>query len=163
MGIQINKFMNPADFIIKTVQAPNLVRPGLTVNELKTNFDEVLKPRVVEETESVVKFYAGIEARFSKIAAQRGVSSWLQFKMIFTRNLTYLLRNPDTLKALFVNTVIVTLFILILFFNVCSPDPAPETTTEYKVVMQNIKGLAFLLVNTLMFPAISLVVIQMPL
>ena len=163
MGIQVSKFMNPADFIIKTVQAPNLVRPGLTVNELKTNFDDVLKPRVIEQTENIVRYYEGIEARFSKIARERQVSSWLQYKLIFNRNLVYLLRNPQTLKALFVNTIIVTLFILLLFFHVADPDPSPETITDYKQVMNNIKGLAFLLVNTLMFPAISLVVIQMPL
>ncbi len=34
MGVKVGRFMNPADFIIKTVQAPQLVRPGLTNKEL---------------------------------------------------------------------------------------------------------------------------------
>lgn len=68
--------MNPADFIIKTVQEPNLVRPGLTVNELSTNYDDVLKPRNVEQMESIVRLYEGIEARFSKIAKDREASGW---------------------------------------------------------------------------------------
>ena len=74
MGIKTGRFMNPADFIIKTVQAPQMVRPGLTINELKQNFDDVLKPRIIESMETIVKHYDGIEARFSKIARERQVS-----------------------------------------------------------------------------------------
>ena len=48
-----------------------MVRPGLTMNELKQNFDDVLKPRIIEQMESIVKHYDGIEARFSKIARDR--------------------------------------------------------------------------------------------
>ena len=48
MGIKVGRYMNPADFIIKTVQAPAMVRPGLTMDDLRTNFDDVLKPRVIE-------------------------------------------------------------------------------------------------------------------
>jgi len=76
MGIKVGRFMNPADFIIKTVQAPNMVRPGLTVNELITNYEDVLKPKIVENMETIVKHYDGIEARFSKIARDRQVSTW---------------------------------------------------------------------------------------
>jgi hypothetical protein len=48
MGIKVGRYMNPADFIIKTVQAPAMVRAGLTMNELRQNFDDVLKPRIIE-------------------------------------------------------------------------------------------------------------------
>jgi hypothetical protein len=75
MGIKVGRFMNPADFIIKTVQAPNMVRPGLTVNELKQNFDDVLKPRIIEQMETIVKFYDGIEAKFTEVARKRQVSA----------------------------------------------------------------------------------------
>jgi hypothetical protein len=68
MGIKVGRYMNPADFIIKTVQAPQIVRPGLTMTELRSNFDDVLKPRIIEQMETIVKHYDGIEARFSKIA-----------------------------------------------------------------------------------------------
>lgn len=71
MGIKVGRYMNPADFIIKTVQAPEMVRAGLTLNELRQNFDDVLKPRIIEQMESIVKHYDGIEARFSKIARER--------------------------------------------------------------------------------------------
>ena len=60
--------MNPADFIIKTVQAPQTVRAGLTINELVSNYDDVLKPKNLETMETIVRHYEGIEARFSKIA-----------------------------------------------------------------------------------------------
>jgi hypothetical protein len=163
MGVKVGRFMNPADFIIKTVQAPNMVRPGLTVNELRTNFDEVLKPKVIEQMETIVRFYDGIEARFTEFARKRQVSPCFQFTEIFRRNLTYLLRNPRTIQALFMNIIIVTVFILLLFFHIASPTPVPNSITGIKGSIQNIKGLSFLLVNSLMFPAITLVVIQMPL
>jgi hypothetical protein len=68
MGIKVGRYMNPADFIIKTVHAPQIVRPGLTMTELRSNFDDVLKPRIIEQMETIVKHYDGLEARFSKIA-----------------------------------------------------------------------------------------------
>jgi hypothetical protein len=53
----------------------------------------------------------------------------------------------------------VTVFILLLFFHVADPSPTPTQVTDVKNSIQNIKGLSFLLVNSLMFPAITLVVI----
>lgn len=97
MNVKASRFVNPADFIIKTVQAPQKVRPGLTINELQSNYEDVLKPRNMETMERIVKHYDGIEARFSKIARERQVSKCMQFKAIFKRNLSYLLRNPRTL------------------------------------------------------------------
>lgn len=70
------------------------------------------------------------------------------------------------MQALFLNIVIVTVFILILFLDVADPYLAPEypnncppSIIASKGLIQNIKGLSFLLVNSLMFPAITLVVI----
>jgi ABC-type multidrug transport system ATPase subunit len=74
MGIKVGKYVNPADFIIKTVQAPLIVRAGLTVNELTQNYEDVLKPRTTETMDTISKYYDGIEAAFSKIARTRQVS-----------------------------------------------------------------------------------------
>jgi len=41
---------------------------------MKNNYDDVLKPRVIEQMENIVRHYDGIEARFSKIARTRMVS-----------------------------------------------------------------------------------------
>lgn len=72
------------------------------------------------------------------------------------------------MQALFLNVIIVTVFILILFFNVTQhvpygTPPVILTVSAAKTLINNVKGLSFLLVNSLMFPAITLVVIQMPL
>jgi hypothetical protein len=74
MGIKVGRFMNPADFIIKTVQAPEQVRAGLTILEMKENYDNMLKPKVIDQMDTIVRHYDGIEARFSKIARERMVS-----------------------------------------------------------------------------------------
>ena len=89
----------------------------------------MLKPRIIEAMETIVKHYDGIEARFSKIARERQVSMGFQFREIFKRNMQYLLRNPRTIQALFLNVIIVTVFILILFFHIASPADAPTTIT----------------------------------
>lgn len=91
------------------------MRDGLTILEMKNNYDEVLKPRVIEQMDNIVRHYDGIEARFSKIARTRMVSKCFQYRMIFNRNLTYLLRNPRTLQALFFNISITALFLLAIF------------------------------------------------
>lgn len=74
MGIKVGRYVNPADFIIKTVQAPQSVRAGLTVNELMQNYEDVMKPRIVDTMDTIVRQYEGVEARFSKIARKRQVS-----------------------------------------------------------------------------------------
>jgi hypothetical protein len=128
MSIKTSRFCNPADFIIKTVQAPDMVRPGLTMNELRATFDDNLKPKIISDMEKIAKHYDGIEARFSKIARERQVSMWFQYKEIFKRNMTYLLRNPRTMQALFLNIIIVTLFILALFYHIAVwPITTPPT------------------------------------
>jgi hypothetical protein len=133
------------------------VREGLTILEMKNNYDDVLKPRVIEQMENIVRHYDGIEARFSKIARTRMVGKCFQFRMIFDRNMTYLLRNPRTLQALFFNISITALFLLAIFWKVGEPSPITDQTI--RLMVSNMKGLSFLLTNSLMFPAIMLVVI----
>ncbi len=53
------------------------------------------------------------------------------------------------------------LIYLLTYLNVGDPDPYTSTTERQMVL--NIKGLSFLLTNSLFYPAILLVVIQMPL
>jgi hypothetical protein len=78
--------------------------------------------------ETIVKHYHGIEARFSKIARERQVSSWQQFIAIFKRNFVYLLRNPRTLQALFVNVTMTAFVYLCVYFKAGEPDPYNSTT-----------------------------------
>jgi len=82
----------------------------------------------------------------------------VQFREIFMRNLTYMLRNPRTLNAAFFNSVFIALLILALFYKVGDYTRA----TTYKQAVQNWVGLSIMLANNLMFPAQMLVIIQMP-
>lgn len=121
----------------------------------------MLKPRVVETMETIVRHYEGIEARFSKIALERKVSVCQQFIAIFKRNMTYLLRNPRTIQSMFMNAILIAVFYLCTYWHMGDPDP--YTPTAQRQMIANFKGLSFLLTNSLFYPAILLVVIQMPL
>ena len=56
------------------------------------------------------------------IQADRSVSGFRQFVEIFKRNLTYLLRNPATIRMTFLNTTFVALLVLALFYKVGDVD-----------------------------------------
>ena len=49
MGISMGKFMNPADFVLKLTQAPQLVKPGLRISHLYGNYESVLRPNIDRE------------------------------------------------------------------------------------------------------------------
>ena len=76
----------------------------------------------------IVKHYDGIEARFSKIARERQVSKCTQFVAIFKRNLAYLLRNPRTLQALFINMTFTALVYLAVYFKIGDPEGEYDDT-----------------------------------
>ena len=75
--------------------------------------------------------------------------------MIFTRNITYLVRNPRTLNAVFFNALFFGLLILALFYKV--GDYTRETTVNQAV--GNWIGIAFMLSNSLIFPSLMVVII----
>ena len=52
------------------------------------------------------------------ISTNRSVSCCKQFKELFKRNITYLFRNPITIRVTFVSTIFVGLLTMILFFKV---------------------------------------------
>lgn len=69
------------------------------------------------------RHYDGIEAAFSKIARDRQVSKCMQFKAVFKRNLSYLMRNPRTTQALFFNVTFTAFIYLCVFWKIGEPDP----------------------------------------
>ena len=78
--------------------------------------------------------------------------------MIYSRNTTYLLRNPKTLNALFFNAIFFGIIILALFWQV---GDASKAATVGQAI-GNWIGIAFMLTNSLIFPSIGVVIIQMP-
>ena len=81
----------------------------------------------------------------------------MQFKAIFKRNLSYLLRNPRTLQALFVNVTVTAFIYLCVYWQIGDPDDYDDTAQRQMIA--NFKGISFLLSNSLFFPAITMVVI----
>jgi len=56
------------------------------------------------------------------ISSDRSVGFCKQFSELFKRNITYLFRNPITLRMTFANTIFVALLVLILFYKVADID-----------------------------------------
>ena len=109
-----------ADYVIKMAQAPHLVRFNLTLDELKQSYESSIAPKIMRQMEIYQKRYEGFQARFSMISEDRSVSKWKQFKLLFIRNLQYLLRNPSSIRMTFVNSVVVALLVLMLFWQVAN-------------------------------------------
>jgi hypothetical protein len=101
-----------------------LVRFNLTFEELKESYKGSIEPVVERSIQGYEKKYDGFNARFSLIEERRQVSKWLQFRMIFERNILYLTRNPRTLNAVFFNAAFFGLLILALFYKVGDPTRA---------------------------------------
>ena len=158
VSITVPRFKSIAEFMIKLAQAPQLVRFNLTFDELKEAYGSSIAPMIEKQIMGYESKYDGFNARFSIIQEQRAVSKWLQFKMIFTRNITYLVRNPRTLNAVFFNAFFFGLLILALFWKV--GDYTRATTVNQAV--GNWIGIAFMLSNSLIFPSLMVVIIQMP-
>eukprot|EP00347_Sterkiella_histriomuscorum_P018132 403346668 len=169
MDIMVPQFKNIGEFVIKMAQAPRLVRFNLSFNELKDNYVTAIQPAVNRQIEAYEQRYEGFEARFSIIQEKRSVSTWVQFRELFKRNLKYLLRNPRTLNATLFNSIFIGLLVLAIYFKVgdmsgiLNQHTVEDAESFYRKTIGNWVGLSFLLSNNLMFPAIMVVIIQMPL
>lgn len=75
-----------------------------------------MKPIVFNESKKKNDTYAGISTNFEALGAEREVSMWKQFSMIFVRNWHYLLRNPRTLSGIAFNGVFTGLLQLALYW-----------------------------------------------
>jgi hypothetical protein len=69
-----------------------------------------------------MKRYAGFDAKFSMISTNRSVSGCKQFNELFKRNITYLFRNPITIRVTFISTAFTALLTMILFYQVAAVD-----------------------------------------
>lgn len=162
--MQLGKYQNVADFIIKMAQAPSAVRFNLTIEELKQKYDLSIAPKISRQMEVYEKRYDGFQARFSMIQADRSVGICKQFTELFKRNLQYLLRNPATIRMTFVNASFIALLVLALFWQVGNVDLTNDI--EGRLTRQSLfnwVGLSFMLTNNIMMPSVQNVVLQMPL
>ena len=75
------------------------------------------------------------------------------------RNLVYLLRNPSTLRLIFSNAIIMGLVTLSIFYKAGDFYHAKTAGQAFG----NFVGMSFATSNNFLFPAVSAVVLQMPL
>ncbi|CDW81306.1 abc transporter family protein [Stylonychia lemnae] len=162
MEITVPQFKNVAEFTIKMVQVPRLIKFDLTFEKLRDKYVSSIEPAIFRQIDSYTKRYEGFQARFSIIQEQRTVTPWVQFREIFKRNLVYMLRNPRTLNAAFFNAIFIGLLTLALYYKVGDLDTY-DLPKDAQKAANNWVGLSFLLSNNMMFPSLMLVIIQMPL
>ena len=75
--------------------------------------------------------------------------------------MSYLLRNPATLRVTFVNSAFVSFLVLALFYNVGNED-TEASFYNTRIAIYNWVGLSFMLTTNVLMPAIAGVVLQMP-
>ena len=94
------------------------------------------------------------------IQADRSVGVMVQFNELFKRNLSYLLRNPATIRMTFINAAFVALLVLSLFYNVGNVYLKDDTEgKKTRQSMFNWVGLSFMLTNNIMMPSVQNVVL----
>jgi ABC-2 type transporter len=97
------------------------------------------------------------------IQADRSVSGWKQFTEIFKRNITYLLRNPTTVRMTFINAAFISLVVLALFYKVGDVDLSKDTEgVKTRQSIFNWVGFSFMIGTNLMMTSVQNVVLQMP-
>lgn len=133
-SIQIAKFSNPADFMIRAIQAPYLVKKGLTKDDLvvfyKNKVDHAQEKReITQELELSHYVTANFDitqemnsAKFTEIERQRKVNACQQWYLIFMRNLIYLLRNTGVVAATQINALILGGLMTTLYWNTYEID-----------------------------------------
>lgn len=111
-----------------------------------------------------MKRYAGFQAKFSMISNNRSVSGCKQFSELFKRNITYLFRNPITIRVTIISTAFTALLTMILFWQVCAVDLTHDDYLQQTSrSLFNWIGISFMLTNNMLIPASQNVVLQMPL
>jgi hypothetical protein len=121
LGMQLNKYTNPSDQLLKLANAPHLIQPGLTIPALAAK----LEPRAPLLLQSDL-------TNFSQVAKSRKSSSFCrQFYHLWVRTMTWAYRNPMALRALLGIALFNTMIVSSVFHNVGAArlviDPADPT------------------------------------
>ena len=114
----MGKYQNPADYVIKLAQAPELCNIDLNFEYLieyyKTNIATNVELRMQKDVGKFENIFTDLEA----FGSNRKVSCCTQFLALFKRNCQYLLRNPRSLNAILFNGTFTALLVLALFWKV---------------------------------------------
>ena len=87
LGCRIGKYQNPADFIIKLAQVPELCNKNLDNDKLELNYENDIRKEVDAQIEKDTKKYNNIVTKINEFGADRRVNICVQFYYLFVRNL----------------------------------------------------------------------------
>jgi hypothetical protein len=122
--------------MIKAIQAPYLVKKGLTKDDLVVFYRSKVdlaqeKREITQELELSHYVTANFDitremspAKFTEIERQRKVNACQQWYHIFMRNLIYLLRNAGVVAATQLNAIILGGLMTTLYWNTYVIDEA---------------------------------------
>jgi len=128
LNYKLKKYANPADTIIKMCQAPHLCAPHLNLGLLISQYNNVLRPMVKKGIDERASRYQAIDTNFQDFAENRNASFFRQFYEIFWRNMIFLVRNKRAMWAIVINSTVVSMFMLGLYYHVGNP---PELVAIY--------------------------------
>ena len=103
----MKKNFNPADYLIKMGQQPQLCHPELTFAKMCDQYNRILAPAIEEEMIVRLERFENISTDFNEFADARSRSFFIQFKEIFARNILYLTRNRKAFAAIVFNAAMI--------------------------------------------------------
>mmetsp|Transcript_17652 Transcript_17652/g.29827 ORF Transcript_17652/g.29827 Transcript_17652/m.29827 type:complete len:137 (+) Transcript_17652:1225-1635(+) len=130
MNIQIGKFQNPADFLIRMSQMPQSVRYELTHRTLTSNYLKHLKPQIEQGLSERGERYSRIDTNFQDFAENRQQGPLIQFKEIFLRNCKFLVRNKKSFASIYFNSLFISLIMLAAYHGAGAYPDVPFDTQD---------------------------------
>jgi ATP-binding cassette subfamily G (WHITE) protein 1 len=141
LRVEVPKHFNPADFIIKIAIDPTLVDPLLSIHTL-TREQNAFYERQLEDVPKIHN--KGL--RVTMIGQQRQASFWLQFKLLFNRNMVFIVRNPLALYALLGISIFMAMLVSAIYHGVAGKRFSIEEGASYNFqIMTEWIGLIFFL------------------
>jgi ATP-binding cassette, subfamily G (WHITE), eye pigment precursor transporter len=172
LNCKIGKYQNPADYIIKLAQVPELCNPDLDNDKLEQTYESEFRHVIADQIAKDTRKFDGLSTRIDSLGADRTASLLTQFTCCFVRNLQFLLRNPRSLRAVMFQAVFTGLLVLGLYANIGTSftdfdqiytDPTGATFGAYQQYLFNLAGLAFMLAGNNAFAPSNSVLLQIPL
>lgn len=152
LGLQLGRFSNPADKLSRIAAQPsNVLNVGTTILDLheacKNKFSEYRDmPDSIKKTMLTYTAEDG-QRKLGEDESKRQVSSFKQYKLLLTRNLTQIARLPIATVALAFMGLMTGYIQASVFHDVGEPDFGPFNKVRNIQIATNLMGLALLVGN----------------
>lgn len=114
----MKRYSNPADYLIRMVQAPHKCSDDLSVPLMVAKYQEVLAPRILDQMNARSDRYSSVKTDFKALSELRRSNWWVQYREVFVRNWKYTIRNRKAFAAIFINSILISLMMLSVYFQV---------------------------------------------